>query len=626
MVRENNAMMRFNDVALPLVLLGAILCIVTPLPGWSLDLLLSANLIFAVVLFAGALHMKNPLEFTVLPSVLLLAALGRLCLNLATTRAILSEGNGGELVKTFGSFVVGGNLVVGLVLFLLTVIVQFVVVAKGSERVAEVSARFTLDALPGKQMSIDADVRAGLLDMEGARKKRNDLQTESRFYGALDGAMKFVKGDAIAGILITAVNLLGGIAIGVLLLGQDMGTAARTFSLLSVGDGLLSQIPSLLNAVAAGLIVTRVGREGEGSLAGELRDQVASFRLARGIAAVFALILAVIPGMPKLVLIGIALLLTFGMLVKAREKRGGDSHSLVTSQAFTPQLRPRLTLEVSQSLLDTRGREIFGIAETVRQSLFDELGVLLEPIAVAGSTVEASRPTIKRDGIPESSFSGEVASDQAVRDWLIGVLRDLASELIDDTMTRRLLELVERKDPELVASATTGAVTISQVTGMLRNLLRDGLPVISIEQILQAIADQSPNPSLRRVEGEVRIRFRKLISRRYAADGVLRADILSPVLELAVSTAETQGTMLHPKVYTAFSRYADLHTDGSERILVCTKSCRAYVRDVFVTRDLSSVVVLAREEFTPDVKIVGENVLSLNDEESEREVLDALAA
>jgi flagellar biosynthesis component FlhA len=374
------------------------------------------------------------------------------------------------------------------------------------------------------------------------------------------------------------------------------------------------------------LIVTRVGRDGEGSLAGELRDQVARFRLARGIAAVFALALALIPGMPKLVLISIAAVLTLGMLGRAGSKRAGDPEATLISRTFTPQLQPRVALEVPRALLDTFGREVFGMTETTRQKLFDELGVLLEPIAIVPNSGEKHLPTLRRDGIPESSFPGEAPSVQELQTWLLRVLRELSPELLDDTMTRRLLELVERKDPELVASTTSGATTVSQLTAMLRNLLRDGLPVVSIEQILQAIADHNPNPSLRRVEGEVRVRFRRLITQRYAADGRVRADVLSPVLELAVSTAETQGTMLHPKVYAAFSRYADLHSVGSERILVCSKSCRAYVRDIFLTRDRAGITVLAREELMPEVELVVEDILALGDDGSEREVLDALAA
>ena len=252
-----------------------------PVPPAVMDFLLVGNLILALVLFLSTLYIPDTLRLSALPTMLLLATLYRLALNISTTRNILSAGDGGRVVEAFGGIVIQGNLVVGVVIFLIITLVQFIVIAKGSERVAEVSARFTLDALPGKQMSIDADVRAGVIDVSTARVKRQDLQTESRFYGALDGAMKFVKGDAIAGIIITVINIVGGLAIGIISEGLPLPLAVTKYTTLTIGDGLVAQIPALLNSLAAGIVVTRVARGDDASLAGELLSQLGQVKRAK---------------------------------------------------------------------------------------------------------------------------------------------------------------------------------------------------------------------------------------------------------------------------------------------------------------------------------------------------------
>lgn len=264
-----------------LLLAGAVVTIIGLLvfrvPPAAMDYFLATNISISLTILLVALYIPNALRLPSFPTILLLATLFRLALNVGTTRLILLEANAGTIIKSFGDFVVGGNFVVGAVVFLVLVIVQFVVIAKGSERVAEVAARFTLDAMPGKQMSIDADLRAGLLDPEGAKARRAELERESKLYGAMDGAMKFVKGDAIAGIIISLINIVGGLIIGVAQLGMSAGEAAEVYSLLTIGDGLVSQIPALLISVSAGLVVTRVASGGEeegGNLAREMLDQI----------------------------------------------------------------------------------------------------------------------------------------------------------------------------------------------------------------------------------------------------------------------------------------------------------------------------------------------------------------
>lgn len=292
-----------SELILAIALFGVLVVFLVPLPTLVLDILLAVNLSATVLLLLVTLTVRKPLEFSTFPSLLLLLTLYRLGLNVATTRLILLNGNAGEIVKAFGEFVVGGNLIVGLVIFAILIIIQFVVITKGAGRVSEVAARFTLDAMPGKQMAIDAEMNAGLIDEPEARRRRTELMRESEFYGTMDGASRFVRGDAIAAVIITAVNLIGGIVVG-LLKGQAVGQAVNTYSILTIGDGLITQIPALITSVASGLLVTKaatgdsLGQE----LGGQFRSSVAALRLG----SVILLGLAFMPGMPMIPFLGLA--------------------------------------------------------------------------------------------------------------------------------------------------------------------------------------------------------------------------------------------------------------------------------------------------------------------------------
>jgi len=289
-----------NDIVLAVFLVSVIFMMILPLPTWLVDVLIGTNMTISAMLLMVAMYLPSPLSFSSFPSVLLVTTLFRLGISIATTRLILLQGDAGDIIDTFGNFVVGGNLVVGLVVFLILTIVQFVVITKGAERVAEVAARFSLDAMPGKQMSIDGDMRAGTIDMDEARRRRRNVEKESQLYGAMDGAMKFVKGDAIAGLIIVAVNLLGGIIIGTVQRNMTAAKAVQTYSILTIGDGLIAQIPALFIAICAGMIVTRVqGDDGGPSNVGkDIGGQVLAQPRALVIAAVIALGMGVIPGMP----------------------------------------------------------------------------------------------------------------------------------------------------------------------------------------------------------------------------------------------------------------------------------------------------------------------------------------
>ncbi|MFZ9508264.1 MAG: type III secretion system export apparatus subunit SctV [Burkholderiaceae bacterium] len=311
-----------NDIVLAVMIVAIIFMMILPLPTLLVDVLIGMNMTLSAVLLMVAMYLPTPLAFSSFPSVLLVTTLFRLGISIATTRLILLQGDAGSIIDTFGNFVVGGNLVVGLVVFLILTIVQFVVITKGAERVAEVAARFSLDAMPGKQMAIDGDMRAGTIDMDEAKRRRRAVEKESQLYGAMDGAMKFVKGDAIAGLIIVAVNLLGGILIGMLQRGMTAGKAMQTYSILSIGDGLISQIPALFISICAGIIVTRVqSDEGPSNVGKDIGSQILAQPRALIIGGCIALGMGFIPGMPSFVflLLGIPLI-AMGIAMRPRRQ------------------------------------------------------------------------------------------------------------------------------------------------------------------------------------------------------------------------------------------------------------------------------------------------------------------
>ena len=286
----------YSDIGVALLMVLIIIMMVIPLPTWLIDLLLSMNITLGVVTLLVTFYVKRALDLAIFPTLLLISTLFRLSLNVSTTRLILLYGNAGELINAFGNFVVGGNYVVGIIMFLILVIIQMLVITKGAERVAEVAARFTLDAMPGKQMSIDADLNSGMIDEQGAKQRRQDVQREADFYGAMDGASKFVKGDAIAGLIITTINIIGGLSIGIFMRGMDAAQAASHYSLLTVGDGLVGQIPSLLMSTAMGVIVTRAAASSE--LGPDLINSFTKYPRPLYIASAMMLSMGMIPGLP----------------------------------------------------------------------------------------------------------------------------------------------------------------------------------------------------------------------------------------------------------------------------------------------------------------------------------------
>ncbi|WP_378004476.1 SctV family type III secretion system export apparatus subunit AscV [Aeromonas jandaei] len=336
-----------KDIMLAVLLLAIVFMMVLPLPPVALDILIAINMTISVVLLMMAVYINSPLQFSAFPAVLLITTLFRLALSVSTTRMILLQADAGQIVYTFGNFVVGGNLVVGIVIFLIITIVQFLVITKGSERVAEVSARFSLDAMPGKQMSIDGDMRAGVIDVNEARERRSVIEKESQMFGSMDGAMKFVKGDAIAGLIIIFVNILGGVTIGVTQKGLSAADALELYSILTVGDGMVSQVPALLIAITAGIIVTRVSSEESADLGSDIGAQVVAQPKAMLIGGVLLVLFGLIPGFPMITFFSLAAVVTAGGYFiglrqrKAQSQQSQDLPTMLAQGAGAPAARSK---------------------------------------------------------------------------------------------------------------------------------------------------------------------------------------------------------------------------------------------------------------------------------------------
>jgi len=411
----NSFLSKYSDIVLALVVVCIVGMMIVPLPTMLLDVLLTLNISISVVLLLVSLYVPAALHLTVFPTLLLITTMFRLSLTISTTRLILLTGDPGEVVIAFGNFVVQGNFVVGAILFVILVIVNFIVISKGSERVAEVAARFTLDAMPGKQMSIDADLRAGSIDQDQGKKKRRDLERESQLFGAMDGAMKFVKGDAIASIIITVVNIVGGLIIGVTQKGMSAADAAQKYTLLTIGDGLVSMIPAILISTCAGIIVTRVGGEEEGAHLGmDMGTQLTAYPKAIAIAAGMLIVLGLVPGLPKIPFFLLGAGAGFGAWTMLKKKKMAEvveeaGPALETdngtpiatepapkepmnpdSELFIPVVTP-IVLEVSDALVpyvDSRqdnGKFLFELIPFMRDGLFVELGVRFPGVRARGN-------------------------------------------------------------------------------------------------------------------------------------------------------------------------------------------------------------------------------------------------
>jgi flagellar biosynthesis protein FlhA len=536
------------QLGVPLLLVGIVVMMIIPLPTMLLDLLLATNLTAALVVLLTAITSERALDFSVFPALLLVTTLMRLALNISATRLILLHGDAGKVIHAFGSIVVGGNLIVGVIVFLILVIIQFVVITAGAGRVAEVAARFTLDAMPGKQMAIDADLNSGLINDDQARARRLEVAREADFFGSMDGASKFVKGDAIAAVIIVAINLVGGFAVGVLQQHLPIGEAISRYCLLSIGDGLVSQVPALLISVASGIVVTRVQSDQQGGLGADLVHQLMRSRQALRVSTVAVAFLGLMPGLPKVPFFTLAGLL-FLVASKAGKPAAPVVEEVVTDDANEPtevmleQVRVEpLELELAADLLDlldpSRGGALMERVRALRKRIAADLGLVVPPVRthdVAG--LPASTYVVKLHGIEAARGEAPAGHSMVLGDdarglpgratidpvfglpatWVQSELADvLAAEgatVIDrasvivthlsevvrtaapDLLTRQdvqvLVDAVKTVSPVVASEVGTDALSLADVQRVMRDLLSEGVPVRDLTRILEAVSAKS---------------------------------------------------------------------------------------------------------------------------------------
>ncbi|HEY6463265.1 MAG TPA: flagellar biosynthesis protein FlhA, partial [Polyangiaceae bacterium] len=550
------------DIALAALVVVVGLMIV-PLPTWTLDLLIATNLSASVAVLLVVLYVPDAIGIATFPTLLLLTTLFRLSLNVASTRLILLQANAGEVIKAFGTFVVRGNYVVGAVVFLVLTIIQFIVIAKGSERVAEVGARFALDAMPGKQMAIDAELRGGTIDGNEARRRRRLLQRESQFYGAMDGAMKFVKGDVVASLIIVVVNILGGLAIGVAMKGMPVVDALKRYGLLTIGDGLVTQIPALVLSTAAGVLVTRVGsEEADTPLGEELARQLLGVPRALQVAGVFVVLLAVVPGLPTapFLVIGVALLLVGRARARAKSV---EEHRAATEPTPKDRARPGVqepsfvplvvpwSIEVSEDLapwLDAEPDGFRAMALGLRERVFAELGVPLPaPRVRARADLGTRLVVLSTHEVPAKLLSvpADVADDRVVawaQERALELLRARAADFLGLAEVQRLLDELEQFAPATVRNVVPKPVSLVLLADVLRRLVEERLSVRDLRGILEslsAVATTEKDPL--NLAEYARSQMRRAITFRLTAgSGQLDVVLLAALLEDTIRRAVTR--------------------------------------------------------------------------------------
>ncbi len=543
--------MKFGDISITVGIIFIILMIIIPIPLFLVDILLSLNISLALLILLISMYNKEALDFSVFPSLLLITTLFRLSLNITTTRYILSEGNAGQVIEAFGNFVMGGNPVVGFVVFIIIVIVQFMVITKGSERVAEVAARFTLDAMPGKQMAIDADLNSGLIDERQAKERRFKIQGEADFYGAMDGASKFVKGDAVAGILITLVNVIGGFVIGVLMLKMPMAEALSRFTILSVGDGLVSQIPALLISTGTGIVVTRA--TSESNLGRDFIDQLFNnYKIMFIVSGVlFFLAITPLPFVPYMLLSLVFLFSGINMLRRTRIQEQkpeiSDDQDSVEEIRRPENVLPLLNvdpieLEFGYGIIPladkSQGGDLFDRLVMIRRQCALELGIVVPMIRLRDNIqLQPNEYVIKIKGVEVSGgeilFDHYLAMNPGIADgeikgidtiepafglpakWidekereraeifgytvvdppsiisthLTEVIKKHAHELIGRQDVKMLLDNLKETHPTLVDEVIPSLLSIGDIQKVLSNLLREGVSIRNFSNIMEALAD-----------------------------------------------------------------------------------------------------------------------------------------
>ena len=684
----NRVLARLPTLVLPVGLVASLLVVLVPMPPALMDLLLSANIAVAVVMLLTTVYVRTPLEFSVFPSLLLATTLGRLVLNVATTRLILTRASthgldaAGGVVRAFGEFVAGDRVVVGLIIFLIIIVIQFVVITKGATRISEVAARFILDGMPGRQMAIDADLAAGLIDQKQAQRRRADVTRQADFFGAMDGASKFVRGDAIAGIVIILVNIVGGLFIGVVQSGMNVTTAAEVFTKLTIGDGLVTQVPAFLISLSAALLVTRSSEETD--LPVQVIRQLVSRPEVLIVTAAFlgVLIFTHLPAMPLVLIGGGSIALAVSL---SRSQRRASE---VPLEQQTPEKKPPndrveqylaidpMEIEIGIGLIRLadvkRGGELLARVQRVRQLVAAEIGIVMPKVRIRDNTrldqngyrIKVSDITVAEgrvhptmllalgsetvtddlEGTPvhldafdragvwidagqrrQAELAGYTILDSTtvITTHLTNVVREHASELLTRDSVRHLIDELKVTAPAVVDELVPGVMKLAEVQQVLQLLLREGIPIRNLGQILETLGDQAPHVrdpgSLAEL---VRQRLARTISARYR-DQQRRLQVLTldPELEDRIRNASHRADpglslKIAPSVIDSICdaiREESLRLPTGRPIIVLTSpQVRPVFRQLTAGR-LPKLIVLSYAEITPDthvesLAVIGETV------------------
>lgn len=584
------------ELIILMIMVMVVVMLIIPLPTYLVDFLIGLNLTMALLIFLGSFYISRILDFSTFPSILLISTIFRLAISISTSRLVLTDADAGEIIASFGEFVIADNLVVGFVIFFIVTIVQFIVITKGSERIAEVAARFSLDAMPGKQMSIDADLKAGVIDEKEVKRRRSDLEAESQLYGALDGAMKFIKGDAIAGIIIIFVNLLGGISVGVLQHGMDLSHAMSVFTLLTIGDALVAQIPALLISISGGLIVTRVNNSDDMNLGARILQDMFANKFILAITAILAIALGMLPGFPLPVFILLAALL-MGIFIKDRidQKRGKKPAAVADDEDEEPVLKSKPVMIDGEYIPETipliitawKGYESYfqehNLCSLLKRNFFIEYGVRLPEVVMNyDPQTERGKLTVAINEIQVSAYDifpgmckvlmrGDelqmiddsvqaVDTAQGVAYWIPEERSKTALELgfysrtaIDEFYAcvstllvhniseffgiqeaKTLLDDLEKKYPELLKECYRNN-TVQRITEVFQRLLQERISIRNMRLILEALVQWAPKEKdpIMLVE-HVRGILSRYISNRFAANGQIRTLVMSHDMESLV--------------------------------------------------------------------------------------------
>ena len=663
--------------AVSVVLVLAIMLL--PMPSFFLDILLSISISISIVVLLTSVYIKKPLDFSVYPSLLLIVTLYRLSLNIATTRVILLRGHEGpdavgRVIKSFGNFVVGGNYAVGFVVFLILVIINFVVITKGAGRIAEVAARFTLDAMPGKQMSIDADLNAGMIDDEEARRRREDIAREADFYGAMDGASKFVRGDAIAGLIITGINILGGLLIGIIQRRLPIGEALQTYTLLTIGDGLVSQIPALLVSTSAGIIVSRAGSETD--LGQEVTKQIFVNPKALSTASGILFLLALVPGLPHIPFLLISLTAGSVAFILARRPETTEVVEEAVERVEEPPIESYLeidplSLEIGYGLIqlvEEPSGQLLSKIKSMRRQIAQEMGFVIPSVHIKDNLqlrpheysflikgVEIARGEVvvgkylavssggqeePLEGIPtkEPAFGlkaywiDENVVEMAQRKGytvvdpstvivthMTELLKRHGWEVLTRLEVQNILDNVSRTYPKIVEELVPAVLPLGTVQRVLQNLLKEGVPIKDIVTILETLLDYGTNikdPEL--LTEYVRQSLARIITKQYTLpDGTVPVYMLDPRLERELLQNVEEGTSISPQLIQRLMKGLE-KTLNDERIrsmqpvIVCSPQVRRHLRKI-IERIMPSVVVISSNELSTDAKLFSLGTVSYED-------------